>query len=128
MALILNDDPSWKAAVAPVIQWVKSCWKSVTGAGRGTTGLGVLCTAWRFMETQGFPGWGSIRGPVGAFMASLARIGWSCHDPLKLTDEHGVTRNVLSLSPKLWSLLRKDAYFRRLQLEAGRAYMSDGLR
>eukprot|EP00969_Alexandrium_andersonii_P016675 730734-Alexandrium_andersonii.AAC.1 len=48
MALLINDDPTWKAAISPVLQWIKTIWKVSTGAciGRGVHDLGLLCRAW----------------------------------------------------------------------------------
>lgn len=125
MCLLLNWDPVWRPATAPILQWVKACWKVATGAyvGRGTADIGALCKAWRELNEAGWPTWGAVRGPVGAYMASLKRIGWSSMDPLAIVDEHCTSRPILQLSPRLWGLFAKNAYFKQLELEVGKRFI-----
>ena len=62
VTLLLNNDPTWRLAVAPVVQFAKEAWRSLLCPGRqGITGLGQLGAMWRQIKQQTPKRWMDIR-------------------------------------------------------------------
>ena len=63
----------------------------------------------KLFTDEGTRKWSSVRGPMDALTLSLDRIGWVSNTFEEWTDDLGISRNILDISPKLWDELLKDA-------------------
>ena len=114
MLLLLNRDPTWRANCAPFLQYSKEAWRAWTQTGhdgclslqrlrylweRGVTGKNGFST---LISPTGKRRWGRVRGPMGAMLLTLHRLGWSMEDAMTVIDDLGVRRKIYDLSPNAW--------------------------
>jgi exonuclease III len=121
--MLIRGDPTWRAAVAPISQWIRATWHAAHDhelVGRGIT-LDALTKAWltdrstrqgRLVSATGKSRWQRVKGPVDALELSMHRIGWTMQGPFVWKDDLGVSRSLLEHSPALWNILLKDAVHR----------------
>ncbi len=69
--------------------------------------------------------WQEVRGPIGAAILSLHRIGWQMHSPFILTDDRGEELPLTKVSPAMLSTLLYDAVLRSLERCVG-AKLAEG--
>ncbi len=126
MTLLIHGDPAWRAATAPVCQYVRMVWRAAAGSRAVASDARVTLPGIRryweavdfeqLMTTKMKEGvqirkrrWDRVRGPIGAAHLSLERLGWSFDGPFRLTDDLGVTRNIMDHSPRMWNDLLREA-------------------
>ncbi len=63
--------------------------------------------------------WHNVKGPVGAMLLALHRIGWGMPDPYNLVDDRGEQIPLTKVTPALLTILLKDATFRALERQIG---------
>ncbi len=69
--------------------------------------------------------WNKVRGPVGAMLLALHRVGWSMPDPYNFVDDRGETIPLTKVTPALLAVLLKDATFRALERQIGARLAAD---
>ena len=109
MLLLLNRDPTWRANCAPFLQYSKEAWRAWTQTGhegclslqrlrylweRGVTGKNGFST---LISPTGKRRWGRVRGPMGAMLLTLHRLGWRMEDAMTVIDDLGVRRKIYDL-------------------------------
>ena len=95
--LAIKGDPTARAAVAPILQWARTVWRTDVKSDGGDTTAADLVAAWLETAEQrqclvaknGTRRWGQIRGPIGAMFLSLDRISWRTDDGINLVDDLG---------------------------------------
>ena len=109
IALALVDDRAWAPACAPIVMWAKLVWMAATSPQehRSTPDLRTLIKWWRDTRAKLPLKWQASRGPFGAMLLSMQRLGWTPTGPLSFTDAQGVSHAILSIGPKLFSALAK---------------------
>ena len=109
--LLLKGDPTWRAATAPILQWVKVAWQSKHASVRlKAISFDDLRNGWtateadraRLWDSDGKRKWKECRGPIDAMALSLDRIGWTTHDGITFSDDQGVVRKLLDHAPGQW--------------------------
>ena len=96
LALLGRDvDPAYVCNREPILMWLRCCWDRV---------VPVEWTAIAFdMAKQEVWGasnpWSKVRGPAGAVIATLKRIGWQPTTVTRWTDETGKEVDILANSP-----------------------------
>ncbi len=59
--------------------------------------------------------WDAVRGPIGAMILTLHRLGWRMEDPLSLIDDWGEEIVLTKVAPALLADMLKDATFRAME-------------
>ena len=96
LALLGPDvDPAYLCNREPILMWLRCCWDHV---------VPVQWTAIAFdmAKQEVWPAsnpWSKVRGPAGAVVATLKRIGWEPTSVTKWTDETGTVIDLLKNSP-----------------------------
>ena len=115
------DDASWKAAVAPIIEWSRRVWSTLLVADcSGQGSLTQLMSWWRRSRGCLPNTWGAVRGPLGAAELSMQRIGWTWTSPLTWTDHEGIERTFTQSSPAMVQSIARKAYLVKKETEAAR--------
>ncbi len=130
MLMALHKSPTWRAGTAPVLQYVRAAWRAMAAAGDEDGADLTLPELRQALESldlgrliesrRGGVGtadgkrrrWDRVRGPAGALMLSLDRIGWHLSDPFTVVDDLGVSRKIIEHSPALWADLTRQAVTR----------------
>ena len=127
--MILKGDPAWRAATAPISQWVKVAWqdknpmhclKLVTLNDLREAYIERKGVKERLWTVEGKRKWKEVRGPIDALDLSLDRISWSTDDGVSFTDDLGVQRTLLEHSPGQWQAFLRDSIQRMHERELGR--------
>ncbi len=63
--------------------------------------------------------WREVRGPIGAAILSLHRIGWQMSSPFTLIDDRGEELPLTKVTPAMLSTLLYEATLRSLERYAG---------
>ncbi len=63
--------------------------------------------------------WNAVRGPIGALLLSLHRIGWSMDDPLRMRDDWGEEIVLTKVAPALLADMLREATFRSVERYIG---------
>ena len=124
--LALSGDPTWRAATAPILQWIRVMTKDSVRL-EGDTSAADLAQAWtegkeareELYGPDGARRWNKARGPIGAFDLALDRLGWYTHDGCTLVDDKGIARPILEFAPRLWKTFLQDAVQRGHERELG---------
>ena len=90
-------DPAVEAHALPIGRWATAIWERWAPL-RDMEGAFERMRA-AAQATDGIPEWRSVAGPVAAFAASLARIGWTAEDAMRLRDDLGTCWHLLQESP-----------------------------
>ena len=100
--LILYNDPTWRAAVAPIMRFSKEVWGSQVRLTDRALSFGVLGRAWKTVlcDTPA-PTWRQVRGPLQAMRLSLVRIGWHMPAWHTLVNDFGDQIQLTTCSPAL---------------------------
>ena len=72
MFLLLHTDPTWAAAVGPILTMIDMAWKAATSTSKGA--FEQIRRMWSTLRKEGHEAWSSIRGPAAATRTSLQRI------------------------------------------------------
>ncbi len=130
--------PTWRAGVGPIQQYVRAVWRATTRAGRSHVPdipLTELRAAWDNLDQQmlvdcsprspsATPSrrrWDRVRGPMGAHLLSLHRIGWRMSTAFTIVDDLGVERQILDHAPSLWADMMRQAVVRQHERRAAAA-------
>ena len=118
--LLLHGDPTWRLAVAPALRWHREVWRAslldagdpdtAACAGRVRFRTEDLCHMWtsvaatqhEWYRADGTARGSATRGPIGATILSLERIGWYCESPVEWRDDLGTVRMLAEFSPVLF--------------------------
>ncbi|CAK0842652.1 unnamed protein product, partial [Prorocentrum cordatum] len=88
--LILEDEPTWLAAVAPLVRYSKELWCAHSGAYRWCFSFTELREAWRIFCAKPPPAtWRDVTGPFSAMYMCLKRIQWKMTDWVSLENDFG---------------------------------------
>ena len=101
--LLLEGDDTWRAAVAPITRWAEEVWRASNGSGGGLC-LPELRRIWVGALERAPTKWAQVRGPVGAALLSVQRLGWSWPEPFVLHDPRGTVFKLTEIAP---SMLRR---------------------
>ncbi len=63
--------------------------------------------------------WNNVKGPIGAMLLALHRVGWSMQDPYHVVDDRGEQIPLTKVTPAMLAILLKDATFRALERQIG---------
>ncbi len=144
MKLLLNHDPTDVFELAPAIQYSRMTWWAKTepsDAARRHADItdirnwfeeaakDVKPLAQQVLQNARESGplggngsnaaWRRIRGPPGALMLTLARIGWGAVGPFSWVDDRGVTINITAQTPAAIGALLRDGHRRSLERRLG---------
>ena len=127
---VAKGDPTWRAAVAPLLLWSQEAWWSVMPKSQAVPCLPipVLRRAWETASSSKPKGWGQARGCTDAAILSARRIGWKFLDPFHLETDLGAKIPLFDTAPKLVAKLAKDAVQRQWQRKMGAKLKADGWR
>ena len=75
----------------------------------------AVASQWQWHTADGSPKWSAIRGPIGAIVLLLQRIGWTCADPFLWEDDIGITYDLALFGPKLFSNALRSSVQRHLE-------------
>jgi len=78
-------------------------------------GVRVLRSSTGCIGIDGTPSWPSVRGPFGACILSLERLGWVPESLTSWGDDSGVKRDLTQYSPKLFSIVMHESTQRLLE-------------
>ncbi len=145
LALLLNENPTARAEVAPASQLARMVWKAKTqpadASRRGASltnirswiesvrpGLDPLIDDAVRRSMDGQPmgskqanaAWRSIKGPLAATALTLARIGWTWPRPFVWKDDRGIEIRVTASTPAALTDLLCEGHRRALERYAGR--------
>ena len=119
---LIHGDPTWKAMCAPAVRWQKEVWRAsfmpddtTAGpdgrrAGRAIIPSNDLRDYWAaatntqhlWYSADGVPAWSETRGPIGATVLSLERLGWQAVEWDRWVDDEGHEHVLSGYSPKLF--------------------------
>ena len=85
--LFINDNQSWRAAVAPISQLARAVWQATVSLVYHGLLLSEISNAWGVVPPMKCKKWSESRGPLSACALSLERIGWKADGPFKLITE-----------------------------------------
>eukprot|EP00959_Pyramimonas_sp_CCMP1952_P459377 9478164-Pyramimonas_sp.AAC.1 len=117
--MLLYDDPAWKIAVAPVIQYCKAVWNSIVQPDRVVLSWRFLQQTWDAVASK-FPvlqqsQWNKSAGPIHRAMLCLHRLGWTFTNFKTFFDDNQIEHDLFFTSP---ALLAKQLHASILRLHA----------
>ena len=121
LTLAAMGDPLWRHALGPALTWSSIVWRATT-----STDFKQVITVPELGRLAGpimvkAPRtWGEVRGPLGAAVLSLRRIGWVFDNCLTLITDKGVKLPLTSTSPALVAYHAQVAWKRVLARDAAR--------
>ncbi len=146
---LLHGTPTARLEVAPVLHYSRAVWQAVVAreaaASRGcglpdiggwwNEAMGLYSGAAEAYEADGAASksdakkriakaWRGVRGPVGAALLSLARIGWRFRDAFRLEDDRGVEITLTHTTPQLLRDLLVDGVRRAMERQMARKWAS----
>ncbi len=127
--MLLYGVPTWKGEVEVVLQYARQAWAAtLLGAalpsGSALT-LSQLSKIWhgakanQMLDLPARRAWSSVRGPMGAMVLTLQRIGWRMTGPFTLVDCRGEEVLLTRTPPALLSQMLKVAVIRSLEIKHG---------
>ncbi len=149
MTLLLNGMPTWISELAPALQYARAVWRaSAGGARQQDLSLADFARLWRELEDCGYikglikkrgggdgthrsadadvRRWAASRGPIGAMILSLHRVGWRVRDPFNWEDDRGCKVSLITNSPALLKVLLQEATQREAQRKVARTWTEEG--
>ncbi len=147
MTLLLNGMPTWTSEMAPAVQYARSVWRASAGMARGQDfDLVDFSSMWRELEDCNYfqnlfkkaeageddaadatlRKWAVCRGPLGAKVLSLHRIGWRASGPFTWVDDNGCSLSLTQNSPALIKILLKKATQRAAQRRMAKTWADEG--
>ncbi|CAK0881295.1 unnamed protein product, partial [Prorocentrum cordatum] len=88
--LVMEDEPTWLAAVAPIVRHSKELWCAHAGAHRWCFSFAELREAWCvFFQKKPPSAWREVTGPFSAMYMCLRRIQWKFIDWVTLENDFG---------------------------------------
>ena len=111
IAQLLYGGSTWKAAVAPIVVWSRQLWRAVSQPDAIGTEASITQLRAGFVRVASNAprSWAEVRGPIGAMLMSMRRVGWTSVDGLAV--QAGVLGKILipSMSPAMLASILKDA-------------------
>ena len=99
--LLIENDPTRRAAVAVAVRWAEEVWAAANGCADAVP-LPELIHAWEAVAARRWPRrWGQVCGPLGAAYLSLLRVGWSWPAPLTFADRSGREYLLTKVAPSM---------------------------
>ena len=116
-SLLATGDDSWRASAAPMRRWQKEAWRAENQDSRAKFTKDELTQAWQSTIKQqhewywddGTARWSQTRGPIGAAILSMERIGWHFLSPVKWVDDMKIVRDLDAMGPKLFDIIVKES-------------------
>ena len=136
MAMLLNGMPTAASEIAPALQYAKNIWRATVSQARDQDlKLPDVSRLWQEMEAQGYQrkllkhrdsckkpsadkssrGWSACRGPLGAMILTLDRIGWIAVDAFTWQNDWGEVIPLTTFSPALLKTMMCEAVQRQAQ-------------
>ena len=106
---IAHDDPVFRHAFGPVIQWHRALFFAVWEPARAPLSLNELREQWNAAVFKARNNWRTCRGPVNACVPTLKRCRWKPCGPCSWEDQHGMPFDLPLLSPALFIKKLKQA-------------------
>ena len=106
---MLNGDPSWSIAVAPVLAWIAETWRASTGSRAPHMSLADMHRMWHAAVPCDTNSWSTSKGPLGNCALSLRRLQWEWPEPFRFVDDLGNADPIPALSPAMWAKRLHDA-------------------
>ena len=107
-ALLVEGDPTRRAAVAVAVRWAEEVWAAANGE-QGAMDCPELAWAWEQVQGSWPTRWGQVRGPLGAAHLTLRRVGWSWPSAFTFTDADGRPHVLTRVSPRMVQRLLEEA-------------------
>ena len=129
--LLVNGDPCWRAAVAPLHRWAQEVWGSLLAGPVPSRFLTLAQLLRLHAAALASPprSWAEVRGPAGACKLSAERLGWTWTGAFEFLTDLGARLVLTEVGPKEVEHAARAAYFRRLELQvAKRAGLQEGSR
>ena len=121
------SDPLWRQGLGPALTWATIVWKATTNQDYGriisVPELGRLAGP-VLLKAPGT--WGAVKGPIGAAVMSLRRVGWRFDNSLTLISDTGERFPLPSTSPALLAYHLQVSWKRRLGRDAARSIGMEG--
>jgi len=125
----LVDQVSWRGTAAPLLRWAAEVWQAANGAmaghSRGLT-LPQLRQAWQECFQQRPLRWSQVRGPIGAALLCIDRLGWSWPGPFVMVSPRGEHYKFTEHSPAMVANVIRRAYREKHETLAARRVGADG--
>ena len=107
-------DPTYAAHVLPIVTWATALWQRWVPAAQMIRAADRAAVR---VLSSGIPRWQLVSGPAGAFVATLARLGWTRRPNHVLVDDCGeefdllldpplVVRQAVRRSVRRWQVLQ----------------------
>ena len=122
--LLLLDDNSWLPGVAATLRWAREVWESGLRHS-ACLGMVTLRASWdlaRAGHAAGPQTWTSVRGPIGAMLLELRRVGWTMKSWAVLRSAQGHEVPLTELSPARVAKLLQEAIRDRWHADLGAKY------
>eukprot|EP00973_Karenia_brevis_P013927 1888833-Karenia_brevis.AAC.1 len=113
--LVIQGDPAWIEALAPVRAWSDEVWRAATGEKAPHLSLPQLSQCWHAALRREPSSWRASKGPVHRCVLSLRRIGWNMTEPFRIIDDLGRLHCLTTHSPAMIDLLLKQGNQRHLE-------------
>ena len=122
LQLVLEGDPMWYAAVAPILQWCKEAWRAFhdRAGGWGNFDPVQLSKAWAAVCPCESASWRNAKGPLALAWLSAQRIGWRWPSPWEFVDDLGRKWCITQHSPAMMRRALRSAWQRHLERKAAR--------
>ncbi len=121
LTLAALGDPLWREALGPVLTWATIVWKATTSSDYKMVvtvpELGRLAGP---VMRRAPRTWGEVKGPLGAAVMSLKRIGWHFDNCMTLVPSEGLRLALPSTSPALVAYHLQIAWKCKLGQDAAR--------
>ena len=128
-SLLATGDDTWRAAAAPMRRWQKEAWRNTVGDSRAKFTKKELQDAWdetlklqhEWYFRDGSPKWASTRGPIGATILTMERMGWTQSGPFVWNDDLNIERRLEELGPKLFDVIVRDSIKRAAERKVAKS-------
>jgi hypothetical protein len=98
--LAVHGDPVAKAMLAPIVRWAREVWQVSCGKKGAGFSLPRLRRCWEIVQRkEATLSWSSIRGPVGACLLTIKRLGWKANSAFTITNDQGSQFSLTKISP-----------------------------
>ena len=127
LTLAVMGDPLWRQGLGPALTWATIVWKATTSTDYASVisvpELGRLAGP---VMVKAPRTWGAVRGPLGAAVMSLQRVGWRFHNSLTLIFDTGERFPLPSTSPALLAYHLQVSWKRKLGRSAAKSIGMEG--
>jgi hypothetical protein len=127
LTLAAMGDPLWRQALGPALTWATLVWRATTSSDfqKVVTVPELGRLAGPILVKAPFT-WGEVRGPLGAAVVSLRRIGWAFDTCMTIITDEGIRLPLTSTSPSLVAYHAQVAWKRHLGMSAAKSLGFEG--